>query len=80
MAVNLDFQSQGWSETEVKGHAQCTFMNPTGQVFIVRQYGEYEWTAINISVGTHFCGQIIANGQSDAECYKKAVKEISRDV
>jgi len=64
-----------WENTH-NGHPQCVYTLDSGERFVVRQYGAYDWWAINLSVRKFGTGQIICHGQSDTDCYRKAIETI----
>lgn len=74
--------SIGWSCAH-NDLPQCTFTlvpNRQDLQFIVRQVGEHNWMAINLSVPRWGCGQIIAEGQSDMQCLSKAIVELNNSI
>ena len=65
------FTSKGWSET-YDGCPQCLYENDRNHRFIVRMESEFKWIAISLCLPHFMPGQIIAEGQSDIDCFNKA--------
>lgn len=72
----LTYQYGEWCESANGNHTQqgvTVYLDGVclGE-FLIRRYGDYDWSAVNLTLRKSLGGMIIAQGQSDTDCLSKA--------